>query len=661
MKKIKLALFACLAALSLASCGGGTTKSTSTTPTTLPTVAPTTTITTTKTPTTPTTVAPTTLPTTTTTKPVVYRNGYSYLTSKSEAIVKNFDSQGYVYDKLPDFSQYENTLAYRCVTTPDELLQALVDAKYQYTNTWVWDTRDDNEATLVARLNELEEKRANNTITSEEKTERTQIEATLKELKTPGHVEQELIKAGTVHVIEIMNDINMGFYTLDQVKVNTNGVYDSVIDDFSAKNSGAISNLTMSDDFTANGMSQIKVEQTSDLLIYSKNASKLTHCGFKLTSSNNIAVRNIEFDELWQWEDAPTTTPNYVIGDYDAFGWAYFKISNCGYVWIDHCTFGKSYDGQIDYSHPTYAINKSVCFRAPYGADGKNGLHISNCYFKAGDNSKDTALYKKMKAIETSYLLGSELIEQYQYYKALRDLGCTFDQIYYGIAVPQKKGFLLGDSGDQLEYNLEINVSFANNVFKNIEDRLPKIRGGNAYLYNNIIDNLEYIKYRNELIAAGAKAIGGTYGNFKCAIVSQGIVCGLAGSVYAENTIYRGVDSLLKNNDKANADTGAVGDLVNGGYKFSNVSYQYTSEDTPYIGSTTDENHSFNVKNSTPDTLTTDYFTWHTEDNIKPFDTALYQLTELEDILYNQLPIGANANLADMYLYMRLSDYVKTL
>ena len=58
------------------------------------------------------------------------------------------------------------------------------------------------------------------------------------------------------------------------------------------------------------------------------------------------------------------------IGDYDWYGWAYFKIAFCGYIWIDHCTFGKSYDGQIDVSNPEYTANAGVAFRAPYGADG---------------------------------------------------------------------------------------------------------------------------------------------------------------------------------------------------------------------------------------------------------------------------------------------------
>ena len=45
----------------------------------------------------------------------------------------NLSADGYVRDKIGDFSVYENTEAYRVVTTADELIQAIVDAKYHYT------------------------------------------------------------------------------------------------------------------------------------------------------------------------------------------------------------------------------------------------------------------------------------------------------------------------------------------------------------------------------------------------------------------------------------------------------------------------------------------------------------------------------------------------
>ena len=228
----------------------------------------------------------------------------------ADALKTNLSADGYVKGKIGDFSAYENTDAYRKVKTAEELFKAVSDAKIHYKNVW-----DDASGTY------------------------TQVPA-------DGYTEDNF--KGTVRVIEIENDLNLGFDKLGGV--NTYGV----VEDFSRKQKPTIvSKFTMSDVYTENGISQIKVENTSDLLIYSKNGAKLTHCGFKVTSCNNVAFRNLEFDEIWQWEDASDASTN-AVGDYDAFGWAYFKVAFCGYVWIDHCTFGKSYDGQIDYSNPDY-------------------------------------------------------------------------------------------------------------------------------------------------------------------------------------------------------------------------------------------------------------------------------------------------------------------
>ncbi|MBQ3253977.1 MAG: hypothetical protein IJA65_05410, partial [Acholeplasmatales bacterium] len=243
----------------------------------------------------------------------------------------------------------------------------------------------------------------------------------------------------------------------------------------------------------------------------------------------------------------------------------------------------------------------------------------------------------------------------YLYYNTLREMGISHEEILYGIAIPQKKGFLLGDSGDEYTYNLEINVSFANNIFKNLEDRLPKIRGGIAYLYNNIVDSWQYNKYRVILVGKNAKNIGSKNAKYKCALVNQGIICGLGGSVRAEHNIYRGVDTLLKNND-----SGVSGELLRGGFAFINMQYQLFETDTPYTSSTTKANHQFNSAkyNASTATLSSNYFSWHNDENASPFTPTLYNVADLEETLYNTCPVGVNKDIDAMYLYTKYSDYI---
>lgn len=496
----------------------------------------------------------------------------------------NLSADGYVRDKIGDFSVYENTDAYRVVTTADELVQAIVDAKYHYTNVW-----DDETGTY------------------------TQAPAA-------GYETAE----GSVHVIEIANDLNLGYLTLSAAAKSS-----GVVDNFASKLSALSPYLYTADVIAENGVSQIKIENTSDLLVYSKNGAKLTHGGFKLTSDNNVVFRNLEFDEMWQWEDGNTSASK--IGDYDWYGWAYFKIAFCGYIWIDHCTFGKSYDGQIDVSNPDYTANAGVAFRAPYGADGTCAVHISWCNFNAGSDGEDGYIYKMMTAIENEYQAHKasadpDYVSKHAYYDALRDGGVTFDEIMYGLAIPQKKGFLCGDSGDPYDYNLKLQISFANCTFKNLEDRLPKLRGGNAYMYNCVIDNSEYYACRTVLKSKNAAGIvKAVKSDWKCALVSQGIVCGNGGSVKAENCIYRGIEYLIKNNDTNTAEK------VKGGYQLINCSYRKGEDDAVFVGSSSDTGNNFT--NDTPAKLSTDNFSWHTADGKQPFAPSVTPIDGLEEFL----------------------------
>jgi pectate lyase len=65
---------------------------------------------------------------------------------------------------------------------------------------------------------------------------------------------------------------------------------------------------------------------------------------FNVKRSHNVLVRNLRFDELWEWDELNK-------GDYDSKDWDFITIGdsgNCTNVWIDHCDFTKSYDGTVD-------------------------------------------------------------------------------------------------------------------------------------------------------------------------------------------------------------------------------------------------------------------------------------------------------------------------
>ncbi|MGN0812808.1 MAG: hypothetical protein ACI4MQ_04775 [Candidatus Coproplasma sp.] len=541
-----------------------------------------------------------------------------WLDATTDSIKTNLSADGYVRGNISDFSIYEGTAAYRTVTNADELTAAIKDAIWHYKTVW-------NES--------------DNTIT---------------QMPADGYTEENF--KGTVHVIEITQDIDLGYNVLSETAKSSgvieNNIKNATVNDADGNNVPA---YTMSSMYEEHGMSTLKIQNTNDLLIYSKTGAKITHATMNVMAVSNVVFRNLEFDEVWQWEDSQSNMASKV-GDYDSQKWAYFKINFCGYVWIDHCTFGKAFDGLIDYANPVYSETQAMANvnRAPYGLVDERGVHISWCSFNGGSDDKDGYIYKMMQEIEQNYqanLADASVKCKYLYYKALRDEGASFDDILYGLAIPQKKAFLCGDAGNNdndYRWNRKLKISIANCYFKNIEDRIPKLRGGNCYFYNNVVDNFKYFEYRNKLssYASSVSQLGGNSSSWKCALTSQCLLVSNGASLRAENCIFRGINTLIKNNDKAITVDGDS-TASRGYYQLINCIYQLNATSGSISGSTTDVNNPFTASGS----AYTDGFSWHATGGNLPFDICPIIVLKLEAQLFNEnYGVGVRAAMGEKCL-----------
>ena len=569
-----------------------------------------------------------------------------------------------------DYTSYENTDSYKVVTTPKEFLDALYQAKFEYTNTVV--SVNENDGYVVRNNTRKNATNWNAAITKglyiknpEDGTyvkipsdtpydpDDTKYTASMTYYEDSPYstvsINQTTTKQGSVRVIEIANDLDLGYNLIKDLDVNT-----STFENWDkSKRLEGSTDVYTDPDIKAAGISKIKVNNTSNLVIYSKNGSKLTHCGFDVSSCYNVSFRNLEMDEIWMWEDSTSASPTIKVGDYDSFGWAYFKVSFSQGVWIDHCTFGKSFDGQIDYSNPYYN-SMGTYQKAPLGANGNNGLNVTFCDFKAGSSDHDGYLYKMMDRIEQEYQVYASNKSGYtytksscRYYFTLRDKGLSFEDILYGIAIPQKKAFLWGDSGDSYKYNKYLQATLSSCTITNIEDRLPKVRGGMAYVYNVLVDNTDYLPYVSTLKAVQS-AVQGANSKYKLGAVSQGILAGLDASVYLESVVYRGISSYLKNNDSSPSEDKAY-PTVNGGYMIKN------SIIGGIAGSTTDNPETFEPVNASSN-LSTEYFAFKvngkkTDLTTPPFTINGYDVVGNGSIdnYFEQNPTGVQKNKSTTY------------
>ena len=255
---------------------------------------------------------------------------------------------------------------------------------------------------------------------------------------------QSVKKSGKASVIELTADIALG-----DKEVNNFDSYSSFI---TAHKLEPLTHPTL----LKTGVSMLKLADMSNLTIYSKNGAKITHTCIDITGSNNIIIRNIEFDEIWEWDD-------YTEGAYDRNDWDYMTIEKgSSDIWVDHCTFYKSYDGVIDVKTP---VNDS-------------NITISWCEFLPA--SEDNVFFDEMmNAMKANP-------DNYPYYKHLLEEGMT-DQQIYNYAYGQKKTHLLGQSDDDSSAK-NIKLTLANNYYKNSMDRMPRLRYGTAHVYNCIMD-----------------------------------------------------------------------------------------------------------------------------------------------------------------------------
>ncbi len=184
----------------------------------------------------------------------------------------------------------------------------------------------------------------------------------------------------------------------------------------------------------------------------------------------NIALRNLKFRELWEWDDATQ-------GAYDRNGWDYVVLQSTAgpgtsvaarahHLWIDHCDFEKSYDGTVDIVRGVDLVTVSWT---------KFGGVVS------GESVR--WLRRQLDHLEANR-------SRYPYYNFLRARR-SVDGIFARERFQQKSN-LVGNSTDAITraYDLgHLNVTFHHNWYLHVDQRMPRMRFGNAHVFNLLAES----------------------------------------------------------------------------------------------------------------------------------------------------------------------------
>ena len=333
-----------------------------------------------------------------------------------------------------------------------------------------------------------------------------------------------------------MNDLNLGWNELSAEAKTTAG---SLIVAHNAPKTHPVLLQT--------GVSKVYLDTLNGVTIFSANGSKIKHASLILKHSTNTILRNLEFDELWEWDEATK-------GDYDKNDWDFLTVEDDSKVWIDHCTFNKSYDGGVD-------IKK-----------GSSGVTISWSFFKGDDLSPNSWVNQQINALENNRAA-------YPMYNYLRSQGLSTDDIS-AVSAGQKKQHLVGATEFAAD-NANLQVTLHHNYYKDMQDRLPRLRGGNAHAYNIVMDssgNWEAKKLISDNLAAAISAKGYHFG-----VTSNGAISTEGGAVLIEKSQIIDIYYPLRNNQA---------DLNNPAYtgKIFAVDTMYSLDGTSFRGNSNEAN-----------------------------------------------------------------------
>ncbi len=272
------------------------------------------------------------------------------------------------------------------------------------------------------------------------------------------------------------------------------------------------------------GVSLLDIQGKDGLTIFSTNGATVRHACFNIKNSRNVIVRNLKFDEMWEWDEATK-------GNYDSKDWDFIDLGNGGgtgtttNIWIDHCTFTKTYDGIVDIkggaNHVTLSWNKYV---------GDDGASNTNSF-----------VWQQINTLESNKTA-------YAMYNSLRTASGFTPAEIVSIIQGQDKTHLAGandgvaNAGNAAE-NALISITFHHQWFQNCWDRcVPRLRGGNVHDFNI---------YADDSLALDAKRLRDAHGvnsSYSFNPVLNGSIATESGAILVENSIYQDCLTPLRNN-----------------------------------------------------------------------------------------------------------------
>ncbi len=321
-------------------------------------------------------------------------------------------------------------------------------------------------------------------------------------------------KTGSIKVIEIMNDLDLGWNEIG-----------TAVQTLGSTPFSAAATPQLHPRLITTGVSKMDIKyKNGGLTIFSANGATIRHCTFNIKSTYNIIVRNLKFDEMWEWDEATK-------GNYDKNDWDFIDLGNGGAVsnvWIDHCTFTKSYDGIVDLKAGSTSVTLSWC---KYTGDD-------------GATNTNSFVWQQINALEANR-------SAYTFYNFLRNNGFSTTNIVQ-IIQGHDKTHLMGSNSLKTE-NQNLWATFHHLWMHNCWDRaVPRLRAGNVHDFNIYVDDTEALAAKRlrdaiqrTMSVSSSNALKNTY-SFNPPL--NGSISTESGAILVEKSVYIDCLTPLRNN-----------------------------------------------------------------------------------------------------------------
>ncbi len=393
------------------------------------------------------------------------------------------------------------------------------------------------------------------------------------------------LSSKTVKVIEIMTNLNLGYTEIEpSAKVNS--------EPFRNTSTPPLLHPVL----LQTGVSIIDIQKKNGLTIFSANGSTIKHAKLNIKSAGNVIVRNLKFDELWEWDESTK-------GQYDRNDWDFITLGDGGAVsniWVDHCTFTKSYDGILD--------TKDSC----------SAITISWCNYIGDDGATNTNSWVWQ---QINYL--EQIPPTNAMYHFLRTRGYSTTNIVT-IMQAHDKTHLAGQN-DLDPNNATISMTF-HHLKLGVWDRcVPRLRAGNVHDFNLYVDDslvLAAKRLRDSVAATMSTADQNTLNNtYSFDPPVNGAISTESGALLVEKSVYDDCLWPLRNNQTDPSNPAYTG-------KIQSLDCIYQFDNTIVRGNSTDPGNPMG-----PSQAPIIPFSWNLPGNQLPYSYTMDDPSQLQAIV----------------------------